>query len=155
MKKTIEYYLMRHASYYDQENQFITYRGMNNLKISMDKLRTELNEKFPGKKLRITHSMLPRAKHTMLLMEEMLSGLKVFHTNDPCLNSDKLEINEAYIRKVVSKCEKDNEICLILSHQPDIEYFSKVELSTSQFISRTIELEEDPPKNSEDDDLPF
>ena len=155
--KAIEYYLMRHASYYDHENQYVTYRGMTTLKQSVDKLKIELDEKFPGKKLRIIHSVLPRAKHTSLLMAEMLSGLKVFHTGDPSLNSDKLQINDAYISKVVASCEKDNEVCLILSHQPDIEEFCQKELSTSEFIRKTVTLDvESPPStNSGDDDLPF
>lgn len=153
--KTVEYYLMRHASYYDLENQFVSYYGFITLKNSMDRLLVELNEKFPNKGLRIIHSMLPRAKHTSLLMEEMLKDISIFKRGDHRLNSDKLQISDAYIREVVTSCEKEDRICLILSHQPDIEYFCKQRLETSQFIRMTAQIEETVPQKESDDDLPF
>lgn len=159
--KTIEYYLMRHAAYYDNENQYVTYRGMTTLKQSVDKLKIELDEKFPGRKLRVVHSTLPRAKHTSLLIWEMLSGISVLRTSDPSLNSDKLQINDAYVNKVVASCEKENEVCLILSHQPDIEFFCNKELSNSEFIVKVATIEEESSSRKsdssgdDDDDLPF
>jgi len=156
--KKIEYYLMRHADYYDKENQYVTYRGMTTLKRSADKLKIELDEKFPGKNLRIVHSTLPRAKHTALLVQEMLSGIKVFLTSDSSLNSDRLQIDDAYVNKVVASCERDNEVCLILPHQPDIEFFCNKELSNSEFIVKVVTIEEEGSSrksDDDDDDLPF
>lgn len=152
--KQVTYYLMRHARYYDYDNQYISYRGMLELKSSMERFQVEFSQKFPSKKLRIIHSMLPRAKHTVLLMEEMLTGFKMYRTNDPQLNSDKLNITREYIEQAVTRCEKDNEICLFLSHQPDIEHFCRKKLQNSEYMSGMIEIPEkqegDPP-----DDLPF
>lgn len=156
--KTIEYFLMRHANYYDHENQYVTYNGVLQLKNSVDKLFTKLNEEFPQKKIRITHSILPRAKHTVLLINDMLSakGIDVYMTSDPRLNSDKLEISDSYIEEIVSERDKKNEVSLILSHQPDIEFFCKKELENSEWIRMTIDLEEKTAQTSdENDDLPF
>lgn len=157
--KTIEYYLMRHAAYYDTENQFVSYWGMLALKASMDKLKTELGEKFPNKKLRIIHSMLPRAKHTALLMGDMLIGVDTFRRNDPSLNSDKLQITKDYVKEVVSTCELDQEICLILSHNPDIKCFCGEELELSEYLCKNIQIDEEKfekdKEEIENDDLPF
>jgi hypothetical protein len=73
------------------------------------------------------------------------------------MTSDKLEINNDYVSEVVNECEKENEICLILSHQPDIEHFCKKKLETAEYIRRTVDLEEKPvPERSDNkDDLPF
>ena len=84
--KTIEYYLMRHASYYDYENQYVSYHGFITLQHSANRLNTELEEKFPKKNLRIIHSVLPRAKHTALLIQEMIVGTKTFCSGDSRLN---------------------------------------------------------------------
>lgn len=149
---------MRHASYYDHENQYVTYFGMLKLKNSLDNLLIELNEKFSQKKIRITHSILPRAKHTALLMRDILSpkGIDVFRTSDPRLNSDKLQINEDYIKEIVGLCDKENEICIILSHQPDIELFTKKKIETSEWFRMIVELKEKPVSTNEhSDDLPF
>lgn len=158
--KTIEYYLMRHASYYDKENQYVTYYGMLELKNSLDNLFTELAEKFPEKKLRIIHSILPRAKHTVLLIKDIFGSsskkIDVFTTSDPRLNSDEFQINNNYINEVVGECEKENKICLILSHEPDIEAFCDRKLNTSEWIRVSVELEEKIIQRVEgEDDLPF
>lgn len=146
---------MRHASYYDFENQYVNHYGFITLQHSVNKLKVELEEKFPKKNLRIIHSVLPRAKHTALLIQEMLAGIKTFIRSDSRLNSDKLQIDEGYINEVVSLCEKENEICLILSHQPDIKHFCKEELETAEYIRRTIAIEEKPLSKKSGDDLPF
>lgn len=154
--KSIEYYLMRHASYYDHENQYVNHYGFITLQHSVGRLKVELEEKFPKKNLRIIHSVLPRAKHTALLMQEMMTGIKTFCRSDPRLNSDMLQIDEDYIEEVVGLCDKDNEICLILSHQPDIKFFCKKELETSEYIRRTVDLEESSKPGADGrDDLPF
>lgn len=158
--KTTEYYLMRHASYYDKENQHVTYYGMLELKESLDDLFTEITEKFPEKKLRVVHSILPRAKHTTLLIKDILGSkskkMDVFTTSDPRLNSDKFQIKSNYIQEVVGGCEKENKICLILSHEPDIEAFCDRKLKTSKWIRMTVELkEENIPAENDKDDLPF
>lgn len=88
---------MRHASYYDHENQYVNYCGFIDLLHSVSRLKTELKQEFPKKKLRIIHSVLPRAKHTVLLIREMLVGVETFTTSDPRLNSDQLQIDEDYI----------------------------------------------------------
>ena len=147
---------MRHADYYDPINQFVSYWGMLTLKSSMDKFKTELAEKFPNKKLRIVHSMLPRAKHTALLMVDILTGIKTFCRNDPRLNSDKLLITQEYVKEVVSACEKEQEICLILSHKPDIKCFCRKELELSQYLCMDITIDEIYNKNErEEEELPF
>lgn len=155
--KKIEYYLMRHASYYDHENQYVNQYGFITLQHSASRLKAELEEKFPNRNLRIIHSVLPRAKHTALLMQEMMTGITTFCRSDPRLNSDKLQIDEDYIDEVVSLCEKENEICLILSHHPDIEYFCKKKLETAEYIRRIVDIKEKPiPERSDGgDDLPF
>lgn len=154
--KTVEYYLMRHASYYDFENQYVNHYGFITLQHSVSRLKTELEERFPKKNLRIIHSVLPRAKHTALLMQEMMVGIKTFCRSDSRLNSDKLKIDDDYIDEVVGLCDKENEVCLILSHQPDIKYFCKKELETSEYIRRNVDIEEKPiSTNDESDDLPF
>lgn len=154
--QTVEYYLMRHTSYYDRVNEFVDYKGFITLQISVERLMLELKEKFPKRNLRIIHSVLPRAKQTSLLIVEMLKDIKTFCRNDPRLNSDKLQIDDDYIEEVVRACQKDNEVCLILSHQPDIEHFCKKKLQTSEYIRRSVDLEEEekPPSN-DNDDLPF
>jgi hypothetical protein len=152
---TTEYYIMRHADYFDKDNEYISYYGMLTLRTRMDNLKAELTDKHPQKKLRIIHSILPRAKHTALLMREMLSGIDVYLRRDPRLNSDKLQINKKYISEVISSCSKDSEICLILSHQPDIEFFSKQKLDNSEYKCLSVELEEEPASTKSDDDLPF
>lgn len=154
--KKIEYYLMRHASYYDHDNQYVTYQGMLNLKESLYGFLNDFNKKFLGKDIRIIHSTLPRVKHTALLIEEMLFSIKTFKRNDPRLNSDHFEINRNYINEVVSDCDKEGKICLILSHQPDIEAFCQKKLQNSEFIKMSIEIEEKTTqKNEGSDDLPF
>ena len=145
--KKIEYYLMRHANYYDIENQFVSYWGMLALKKSVDKLKSELEDKFPNKKLRIIHSILPRAKHTALLMGDMLIGVRLFFRSDPRLNSNKFLISREYVEKLVSSCDEDEEICLILSHKPDIKYFYKKDLEPSQYVCVDIEIDESKNKN--------
>lgn len=153
--KTIEYYLMRHASYYGNENQYVNHDGFITLQHSVSRLKAELEEKFPKKNLRIIHSVLPRAKHTALLMQEMMTDVKTFCRSDPRLNSDKLQIDDDYINEVVSYCEKENEICLILSHEPDIKDFCKKELKTSEWVKMSTEIKDKPAQVSESDDLPF
>src|SRR4051812_32230777 len=116
--KKVEYYLMRHAADYGRIGQFVTYTGMLVLKNEMDKLKVELEQKFPNKELCITHSELPRAIHTALLIREMIGGsIRVSLQPDPCLNSDKLLITEKYVKQIVTSCEDSNKVCLILSHQ--------------------------------------
>lgn len=153
--KTIEYYLMRHASYYDHENQYVNHYGFITLEHSVSRLKAELEERFPKKNLRIIHSVLPRAKHTALLMQEMITGIETFIRSDPRLNSDKLQIDEDYINEVVGLCDKENKVCLILSHQPDIKYFCEKELKTAEYIRRTVDIEEKLLPEESGDDLPF
>ncbi len=146
---------MRHASYYDFDNQYVSYYGMLSLQNWMDRLRGELIRKYPNKKLRIVHSVLQRAKHTALLMREILNGMDVSIVGDPRLNSDKLLINKEYVEQVVSDCEKERTICLILSHQPDIEYFCGKKLETSEYSCMEIDIEGKLPPETSPDDLPF
>ena len=153
--KKIDYYIMRHAAYYDLENQYISYPGMLNLKLSVEKLKAELGEKFPRKKLRIIHSVLPRAKHTTLLICDMLGNASVIMKGDFRLNSDNHLIDEKYIKEVVLECDKQNQVCLILSHKPDIYRFCGKELKNSEYYALTIEFNDSNNENSENDDLPF
>jgi len=164
--KTIEYYLMRHASYYDQENQYVTYRGMITLKSYIDDLKAEIQEKFPNKKLRILHSTLPRAIHTAFLIKEMLTDIQVTLQADSRLISDNLQIDSTYVTEAVCFCELNNEVMLILSHLPDIEYFCEKELENSEYLCRSIDItkmsmpeisndEEENNKDDSNDDLPF
>lgn len=149
--KTAEYFIMRHSEYYNKDNQFVSYWGMISLKSSMDKLKEELSKKFPNRELVIIHSTLPRATHTSLLMEDILSNaFRISKRSDPRLVSDRYEINQKYIKEVVSECERKGEVCLILSHKPDIEHFCKKELEPSEYICLDIQIEE-----KEDDGLPF
>lgn len=154
--KTIQYYMMRHAAYYDPTNQFVSYWGMLALKSSMDEFRDDFHKKFPNKKLRIIHSTLPRATHTALLVRDILTDIKTFLRSDPHLNSDKLLITQRYIEEVVSICEEEKEVCLILSHEPDIEYFCGRELNLSQYLCMTITIgEKHFEEEKEKDELPF
>lgn len=148
---------MRHAADYGLVGPFVTYRGMLVLNNEMGKLQAELKEKFPNKELRIIHSELPRAKHTALLIREMIGGnIGIYLEGDPRLNSDKLLINEEYVSQIVISCEDSNKVCLILSHQPDIKSFCKNEFENSEFKCMTIEIEEKPKaEKGTPDDLPF
>jgi hypothetical protein len=152
-----EYYLMRHADYYGRLGQFVTYRGMLALKKQMEKLEVELAQKFPDRELCIVHSELPRAFHTALLMREMMGGsIRISLRVDSSLNSDKLLITENYVKLVVTSCEHNNKICLILSHQPDIKHFCKDEFENSEYQCKSIEIEDRAVEESgASDDLPF
>jgi phosphohistidine phosphatase SixA len=147
---------MRHARCYREEKQFLTYEGITELKASVDRLMDEIKEKFPDKKVRIIHSILPRAAHTAYLVCEMLTEIESYLKGDALLNSDKYNINQEYVKELVVPCDERNEICIILSHQPDINDFAFVELKNSQYLAKTIEINEQPISPEEiTDDLPF
>tara|TARA_B100001179_G_scaffold228654_1_gene213047 strand:+ start:1789 stop:2244 length:456 start_codon:yes stop_codon:yes gene_type:complete len=150
--RKVKYYLMRHGHYYDSKNQFITYHGMLQLKSSMDELEKEIKNNSPNRKIRIIHSEVQRAKHTALLIREILPvECELIGNSD--LNCGKYRINEDLVKKIVSKGDSDNLVCIILSHQPDIELFCDKTLSTSKYLPLEIYLEEE--IKDEDDDLPF
>ena len=100
----IKYYLMRHAEYYDKDNQFITYKGVTDLKKSVDTLGQDLLIDFIGdiwetQRVRIIHSSLPRAVHTALLVKEILYNISIVARLKPDsnLNSDRLCLTKEYV----------------------------------------------------------
>jgi phosphohistidine phosphatase SixA len=162
--KTIEYLLMRHASYYDSANQYISYWGMVSLKESMDNLKEVISSKFPKKHIRIIHSELIRAKHTALLIKDIFYDLNITLVWDSRLNSDKLILGEEFLQEVLLQSERRNEVCLILTHHPDIKHFCKKELSNSEYVLMKFEIAEENvhekdsvqnKDNDDPDDLPF
>ena len=98
-----------------------------------DKLEKEIKNNSPNRKIRIIHSEVQRAKHTALLIREILPvECELIGNSD--LNCGKYRINEDLVKKIVSKGDSDNLVCIILSHQPDIELFCDKTLSTSKYL---------------------
>lgn len=156
--KKIEYFIMRHAETFDYpNNQLLRYRGIVVLHKAVELFEKQMAEKFPQiEKLHIFHSMTPRADYTALLMSEILQNVSVVRTGDNRLNSDKYGITDDYVKEVIAVCQKENSLCLILSHQPDIKFFSGKELRNCQIISMSVLVPEVVPESGEgSDDLPF
>jgi phosphohistidine phosphatase SixA len=144
--ETIKYCMMRHAAYYDLIDEFITLSGIKELEKSIKKLKDELELKYFNKKLCIIYSSLPRARNTTLLIKDLLKSSKreTILRLDTRLNSNRLSITKEYIKEVVSFCNNNNAICLILSHQSDIFAFCGKDLDNSQYIINSIEIEKAP-----------
>ena len=161
----IKYYLMRHAEYYDKDNQFITYKGVTDLKKSVDTLGQDLLIDFIGdiwetQRVRIIHSSLPRAVHTALLVKEILYNISIVARLKPDsnLNSDRLCLTKEYVENIIAQCDRDNEICIFITHEPDIDFFCQQRLQNSEFISLNVEFNTEDSNlknNNGTDELPF
>lgn len=147
--KEVPYIIMRHAAYHDAKHQFITYHGMSQLSKSVEQLLKDISETYPQyKKMVIAHSEVNRAMYTAWLIKEMLLTKKIIPildielVADAHLNCNKHSITIQYVQQLVSGCEAKNALCLMISHEPDIESYLKQTLFNSEYLIETISIEE-------------